>query len=118
MSKQIMADIEIQLTQSERLRDAKIEAMVTYLYERWLIEFWEISRWVSVLTTVNPETYCRDWRSVQELNPHLQGKDWIKRQRHATRVSEEKIDQKHDPDIFKRMEFVATKAEQWDLFCN
>jgi len=116
MSKQMMADIEVQLTQSERLRDAKIVAMVNYLYQRWLISFLEIDRMVKIFETVNPETYCRDRRAVQEANPHLQWKDWIKRQRHATKVAEQRIEDKHEPDIFKRTEVVATKAEQAELF--
>ena len=116
MSKQMMADIEVQLTQSERLRDAKIVSMVNYLYDRWLIHFLEIDRFVKIFETVNPETYFRDWRAVQEAKPHLQGKDRLKRQRHATKVAEQRLEYKHEPDIFKKTEVVATKAEQAELF--
>lgn len=118
MSKHMTSAIEQQLKESEYLRDAKIKSFVEYLYNEWCIGFLEIEKWTRVFTKHNPETYFRDWRSVQELNPNLQWKDWQKRQRHATKVAEQIIEAKHEPDIFKRTELVATKAEQAELFIS
>lgn len=100
------------------LSDNKLLAYVKYLglYENLdIIQQYAI---LEVLKKCNPESFFRQWRQTQELQPELRGKDFDKRHRQEVKVRKEILEDKHETDIFKRTELVATKAEQAELFCN
>ena len=53
------------------------------------------------MTRNKPEAYFRERRQVQHDNKELQGKEYDKRQKKSKQISDQKIAEKHEPDIFR-----------------
>lgn len=114
LKKQVTELLEYDVT----LADNKLLAYVKHLGLHHNLDIVEQYAVLNVLKKCNPESFFRAWRQAQELNPRLRGKDYDKRHAQEKEVADQMIEDKHEPDIYKRMETVATKAEQAELFIS
>ena len=118
MSKLLKKQMSELLEYDVTLADDKLKAYVKYLGMYHNLDIVEQYAVLEVMKKCNPESFFRQWRQTQELQPTLRWKNFDKRHRQEKEVREEIMEQKHETDIFKRTEVVARKAEQADLFCS
>ena len=118
MSKLLNKQVEELLASDVALSDDKHLAYVRHWMVNHGLSHDDAVLLLRLMRAVNPESFYRAWRAAQELNPELRWKNYDKRHAQEVEVRHEKIEEKHEPDVYRITEVVARKAEQADLFCS